>query len=356
MGFRRSVSNNRRDIETTENNATAVSDIFTVPPTQYLFRRAHAAIRPPGFVGVGLRGRDSVGPTCAANETKCTEGDWCCDTGEACSLDNGAFLCCPSGLESVGCSRVCSVGEFQCGAVCCAKGQTCGGGDSATPFCVNSSTSSTALTTSPTLSTARPSTTISRPTTTSAPKTRPSVSADDFSTLELAPTKTGTFTPVFPTHTSTSAGQQPTSDSVAGTGLPLAAQIAMGVIVPVVVILIVASLWFFLCRGPRRRSPYSGGEDDRPPPPPPKNGIPAATLAPSHHYTSSRTRSPVDSVRTESTVEMAMLPKDKKGKPHIAAALSTPSLAPSLVRHARVWSEERGIPPQDTQVGVGVAR
>ncbi|KAK4444501.1 hypothetical protein QBC34DRAFT_183142 [Podospora aff. communis PSN243] len=347
MRFPRGASIPPRDAETRQ-QTPAIFDAFSVPPAGFLFRRANPATIPRGFVGLSLSGRDSVGPTCAANETKCSEGDWCCDTGDTCSLDNGVFLCCAPGAEGAGCSRVCASGDFQCGSICCANGQACAGADTGAPFCVDSSSSSSSLaaaTPTPlaTSATALPTTT-SRPTTTSKPAARSSAtSSRSFSTLELAPTNTGTFIPQFPTSIPTST---PSSEVAVGGDIPLGVGIAIGVIVPVVVITMVASLWFFLCRRPRRRSPYS----DDPPPPPPKGGIPVTTI--NHRYTPSDPRSPADSVRSDSTVEMAKLPKALREKPHVAAALA----APREARTAKMRGEKGGGLPTAAQLGVGVAR
>ncbi|KAK0616964.1 hypothetical protein B0T14DRAFT_254868 [Immersiella caudata] len=345
MRFRRGVSALRRDAETSQ-QSPATFDLFPAPPSGFLFRRAQPATLPPGFVGLSLSGRDSVGPTCAANETKCSEGDWCCDTGDTCSLDNGVFLCCAPGAESAGCSRVCAAGDFQCGSICCANGQACAGADSGAPFCVNSSSSSSALATAttPTSSATTLPPTTPRPATTSKSTTRSSTpTSRSFSTLELAPTNTATFIPQFPTATFTPT-PTPSSEATVGGGVPLGMGIAIGIIVPVVVITMVAGLWFFLCRRrPRKRSPYS----NEPPPPPSKGGIAVTTI--NHRYTPSDPRSPVDSVRSDSTVEMAKLPKSLREKPHVAAVLAAP-------REARIRREKGGGFPTVTHHGVGVAK
>lgn len=120
----------------------AVSPEHTiVPPAQYLFRSATPAV---GFLGGSIgrtspARRNSIGPYCAEFETKCAQGDWCCNTGETCSFDtvNGAYLCCGASAGAAGCARVCAVGTFQCGSVCCTHGQTCFGGDTVSGYCAH---------------------------------------------------------------------------------------------------------------------------------------------------------------------------------------------------------------------------
>ncbi|KAK1828073.1 hypothetical protein QBC39DRAFT_385397 [Podospora conica] len=274
-------------------NGTMIPGV--APPSGFLFRPAHPASLPfGGFIGV-LSGRDSIGPVCASTEAKCAQGDWCCDIGDTCSVLDGAFLCCPPGAAGAGCARVCAAGDFQCGSICCAERQTCGGGDTPSPFCINPTGSSTfpaatttstppatSLATTPTASTTPPIlSSTARPTTVSPPKT--------------IPTATPTPTP----------SRAPSSD----TGLPLSAQITMGVLVPFLVILLVIGLWFCLFRRPARRrreiderdldlDGVGGGrgapsDRRRPSTPPPaytKNEIVVATT--SQGYTFSRARSP----------------------------------------------------------------
>ncbi|KAK5656453.1 hypothetical protein OQA88_4835 [Cercophora sp. LCS_1] len=109
-----------------QHNAAMPGHVLALP-AYHLFRRASPM----------LFRRDSLGPICGERETKCAQGDWCCDTGETCSFDtiNGAFLCCGATAGSTGCDRVCSAGTFQCGSVCCTYGQGCYGGDTAAGYC-----------------------------------------------------------------------------------------------------------------------------------------------------------------------------------------------------------------------------
>ncbi|KAK0742778.1 hypothetical protein B0T18DRAFT_430184 [Schizothecium vesticola] len=276
-------------------NGTMIPGV--APPSGFLFRPAHpAGLLLGGFIGVSLHGRDSVGPVCASTEAKCAQGDWCCDIGDTCSVLEGAFLCCPSGATGPGCARVCAAGDFQCGSICCAERQTCGGGDTPSPFCINptgSLTSSTAAITSLSSATSTTPTPTAAATTTppSLSSTPRPASPSTTSPLETAPTAT----PAPP--------RAPASD----TGISLSAQITMGVLVPVLVILLVVGLWFCLFRRPARRRREIDDHDmdggggrgrgapgrRRPSTPPPaytKTEVVVATT--SQGYTFSRARSP----------------------------------------------------------------
>ncbi|KAK0624440.1 hypothetical protein B0T14DRAFT_495708 [Immersiella caudata] len=122
-------------------NDTMLAEYSVIPPAQYLFRSATLAV---GFLGGSIgrtspARRNSIGPYCAEFETKCAQGDWCCNTGETCSFDkvNGAYLCCGASAGAAECARLCAVGTFQCGSVCCTHGQTCFGGDTVSGYCVH---------------------------------------------------------------------------------------------------------------------------------------------------------------------------------------------------------------------------
>ncbi|KAK4156556.1 hypothetical protein C8A00DRAFT_30522 [Chaetomidium leptoderma] len=78
----------------------------------FLFRSAWPAISGTRTL-TPLRNRQSDRTTCGTEETTCPQGGWCCGAGEACSLQDGAFFCCPAGAGAAGCARVCAVGDFQ---------------------------------------------------------------------------------------------------------------------------------------------------------------------------------------------------------------------------------------------------
>ncbi|KAK3905165.1 hypothetical protein C8A05DRAFT_31039 [Staphylotrichum tortipilum] len=232
-------------------------------PAAYIFRPAWPAVSGVR-IPTSLRNRQSGGSTCGTGETTCPQAGWCCGASETCTQLGGAFFCCPAGAGAAGCTRVCAAGDFQCGSICCAEGQTCGGVDTLSPFCTNESstslssavatstktspqssmsTSSSSSSSSTSLSSSKnTSTTASSSTRSSSHTTLPSTSARA-STI-AAPTTTASPSPSSPSATPTS-----TAASQHG-GIPLAGQIAIGVIVPVAVILMVGALWYFVFRRP----------------------------------------------------------------------------------------------------------
>ncbi|KAK4039612.1 hypothetical protein C8A01DRAFT_46942 [Parachaetomium inaequale] len=260
----------------------------SVSPAAFLFRSAWPAV--PGIdVPASLWSRQTDGSTCGAGETTC-------GAGETCSLDNGAFFCCPAGAGTAGCSRVCAAGDFQCGSICCADGQTCMGADTLSPFCVSQSrtrVSSAIVSTATTFSTGTATSSLPSSTSSSFPASS--------STTSTSPTQTPSTASAtaIPTATTSPTADQPppaeTTDASTGTatpqqgGLPHSAQIAIGIIVPVAVVFLVAALWFLIFRRPgqsrghRRwgtgRSSFGAGTGSRGPTPPPafsKNGLGAA--------------------------------------------------------------------------------
>ncbi|KAH6640272.1 hypothetical protein F5144DRAFT_89406 [Chaetomium tenue] len=233
-----------------------------VPPAAFLFHAAWPAGSEFHIRGASLRNRQTEGATCGADETTCPQGGWCCGAGETCSVDNGAFFCCPAGAGA-GCARVCAAGDFQCGSICCANGQTCMGADTLSPFCVSSAPSSVAPTTTtlPTQTTTTPlpsSTGSSSTTTISTTRTSKAPSPTTHSTtVATAPTMTDRPSPPGATNTST-ASAAPSQG-----GLTHPAQIAIGIIVPVAVVIIVGALWFLIFRRPGRgRGHRRGGTGD----------------------------------------------------------------------------------------------
>ncbi|KAK3291236.1 uncharacterized protein B0H64DRAFT_45015 [Chaetomium fimeti] len=232
-----------------------------VPPAAFLF---HSAWPPTSEFHIrgSLMHRQTDGTTCGADETTCPQGGWCCGAGETCSIDNGAFFCCPAGAGA-GCARVCAVGDFQCGSICCANGQTCMGADTLSPFCVIPEPSSVAPTTTPssrTTTTSQPSSTsssssISTSTTHTSKPT--STAAHSSTTIAASPTATDQPSPPKATDTST------TSATPQQGGLTHPAQIAIGIIVPIAVVFLVGALWFLIFRRPGRgRGHRRGGTGD----------------------------------------------------------------------------------------------
>ncbi|KAH6843338.1 hypothetical protein B0I37DRAFT_399659 [Chaetomium sp. MPI-CAGE-AT-0009] len=207
-----------------------------VPPAAFLFRSAWPAASEFHIRG-SLRHRQTEGTTCSADETTCPQAGWCCGAGETCSVDNGAFFCCPAGAGA-GCARVCAAGDFQCGSICCANGQTCMGADTLSPFCVNPepssvaptiTTFSTRTTTTSLPSSTGPSNTISISTTHTSKATSPTAHA---TTIAASRTATHQASPPGATDTSTASATPQQG------GLTHPAQIAIGIIVPVAVVLL----------------------------------------------------------------------------------------------------------------------
>ncbi|KAK3401567.1 hypothetical protein B0T20DRAFT_402042 [Sordaria brevicollis] len=270
-------------------NATLNEPSFLVPPTRFLFQPAHRPKLLPLHIGTlasspGRRGlfelaqRDLL--TCASDETTCSQGNWCCGNGSTCSLDNGAFFCCAASgagdAQDGGCARVCAAGDFQCGNVCCADGQTCMGAESGSPYCLNPTTTMSSMP----LSTA-PATFIS-PTTSTVGQTT-STSTMSLSTTSLtASIPAATAIVNIPSSSSPSTSETMSSPSQVATaaptsseshegGIPMAAQVSIGVIVPVVCIILVFGLWMVLFRRSNRSRRLTmafgrnGGDDDVPP-------------------------------------------------------------------------------------------
>ncbi|AEO58668.1 hypothetical protein MYCTH_2306155 [Thermothelomyces thermophilus ATCC 42464] len=147
--------------------------------------------------------------------------------------------------------------------------------DTLSPYCVNESRTSV-ISTSATTTTATTATTTTTTTTTTtsssslASTTRPSssrtssnsvtTSATPVSSSESLPSTDGqTAAPSNTLSTSTSAHHPSSTSTPTATagphnkgGLPLSAQIAVGVVIPVAVILLVGALWFFAFRRPNR--------------------------------------------------------------------------------------------------------
>ncbi|KAK3343102.1 hypothetical protein B0H65DRAFT_240318 [Neurospora tetraspora] len=247
-------------------NATIDDTFFLVPPTRFLFQPAH---RPKLHIGtLGRRGLLELAQrdlTCASDETTCSQGSWCCGKGSTCSLDNGAFFCCAPGAGQDGCARVCAAGDFQCGNVCCADGQTCMGAESGSPYCVNPSITSTLMSSIPlptttatfissTLTVAQtPTMALSTSLTTSIPTTTAitipsSTNSTTSETTKPISSNMSSSQPAAPTAASPS-----TSHEDSDRGMPMAAQVSIGVIVPVVCIILVFGLWMILFRRSKSR-------------------------------------------------------------------------------------------------------
>ncbi|KAK0744404.1 hypothetical protein B0T21DRAFT_380690 [Apiosordaria backusii] len=178
---------------------------LSTSPSSFSVTRTTASVS--SSTTLDLQRRQAAG-TCRADESTCPQAGWCCNKDETCSLEGGAFFCCPSGAGREGCIRVCAAGDFQCGGtspgttgICCANGQTCIGGDTPLPFCANTGTSSSRRTTT------------SRSTTTS----QPSTSSHSHS------------------HIPTTTASLPT-----GSGLPIPAQIA-AIIAPLLLVTLIAA-------------------------------------------------------------------------------------------------------------------
>ncbi|KAK4248239.1 hypothetical protein C7999DRAFT_13802, partial [Corynascus novoguineensis] len=227
-----------------------------VAPAAFLFRPARPADSGNG-IGAAHWSRQLEEATCGPDETICPQGGWCCGAGETCSLSNGAFFCCPAGADTAGCVRVCAAGDFQCGSICCANGQMCMAADSLSPYCVNESrisVSSTATSTSTTFSSVVSTSTssVSRTTSISVSTSVPSISSTGSGSSTVS--KTSLTLTLSPTSTDqpSSTGTSTTTATPQNGGFPHAAQIAVGVVVPVVVILLVGALWFFVFRRPNQ--------------------------------------------------------------------------------------------------------
>jgi len=223
-----------------------------VPPAQHLFHSASPASSQSPFVGgiagrtaLLLAGRSSLGPICRDFETKCAQGDWCCNTGDSCSFDtlNGAFLCCGSSAGANGCARVCAAGTFQCGNVCCTFGETCFGGDTVAGYCLRVNQTPTTLV--------------------GGQGQNPQATAGGNGNIRA----TSTIQTIFATGTRAAGGistgatrgsssnlDPNSSDSNGGSGLSLGVVIGVAVAVPAVVIALAIAAWFFLRRCRSRRA------------------------------------------------------------------------------------------------------
>ncbi|KAK3349795.1 hypothetical protein B0T25DRAFT_582656 [Lasiosphaeria hispida] len=235
-------------------NATLPAGFQAVPPAQYLFRDANPAASPDGFIGFAgraLGGRNSLGPICANYETKCAQGDWCCNTGGTCSFDtiNGAFLCCGASAGASGCTRVCAAGTFQCSSVCCTYGQTCYGGDTVSGYCISQGSSYTTSTVNQN----------SRQTTTAYRGDYQSSSASPYGydnnnnnngNTQTTSTyhNTATGTQDASRSSSTNNRDQSLSGEQNSGGMSLGVQVAISVAVPLIVILIAVGVWFCIFR------------------------------------------------------------------------------------------------------------
>ncbi|KAK3987960.1 hypothetical protein QBC44DRAFT_111382 [Cladorrhinum sp. PSN332] len=219
----------------------------------HLFRPRHRAVVEP------LNSRATEGgPNCASHQTTCPQGGWCCNPGETCSFDNESF-CCPIGsnLGALGCRRVCAAGDFECGSVCCATGQTCIQSHGLLPYCVSKTSSVlTAVRSVVVTSTPTPSTSSSL-----SPLSTESIGTGSTSSELPFHTPTTTITSVHGRSSATSSftttttalpspkselGSSPTS--LPSGGLPTSAQISIGIIVPLFVLMLLAWLWFCVFR------------------------------------------------------------------------------------------------------------
>ncbi|KAL2133838.1 hypothetical protein VTI74DRAFT_1561 [Chaetomium olivicolor] len=104
-------------------NTTLGEPARSVPPAAFLFRPAWPAVSETSILA-RFRRRQLDVAVCEAGGTTCPQGGWCCGAGETCSLVGGACFCCPSGGGGAGCTRVCAIGDFKCGSICCAETQT----------------------------------------------------------------------------------------------------------------------------------------------------------------------------------------------------------------------------------------
>ena len=210
-----------------------------VPPSAHLYRDASPATSPlGGFSGslTSLAKRNSLGPYCADFETKCAQGDWCCNTGDTCSFDtiNGAYLCCGASAGGSGCARVCAAGTFQCSSVCCSHGQTCFGGDTVSGYCVYVNQ------------------TIQNPGVQTTTQRAATTALQSFATATRAATG-GSTTATGTNRSGSSSSNQNNLDSSSG-AISLGTQIGLGVAVPLVVILLALASWFCIARCRKRRA------------------------------------------------------------------------------------------------------
>jgi len=250
-------------------NATLPAGCEVVPPAHHLFRSASPAassspVSGGGFAGRRglLAGRNSLGPICADYETKCAQGDWCCNTGETCSFDtiNGAFLCCGASAGANGCARVCAAGTFQCGSVCCTYGQTCYGGNTVSGYCLHDN--QTQIQPQPTAA-------------------RTTSIVQNFATGTRVSSAGGASA----TGTSSRSSSSPSSvDNNQSGGVSLGLQIGIGVAVPLAVICIAVAVWFCISRCRRAPPPWtekqmsssaSCSSPDSPSPSPAVRGFPS---------------------------------------------------------------------------------
>ncbi|KAK4194255.1 hypothetical protein QBC40DRAFT_188625 [Triangularia verruculosa] len=214
------------------------------------FSATRTASSLPSSTSLTIERRQAAG-TCRADESTCPQAGWCCNKDEACSLEGGAFFCCPIGAGKEGCVRVCAAGDFQCGGttsdstgICCANGQTCVGGDTPLPFCANTGTSSSKRMTTA-LSTSQTSTS-------SESHSHTSTITSSRHTLTLNPDPLpSTTTITFPDTSSLSASPTETPTQSPGRGLSIPAQIA-AIIIPLVIITLIVSC-IFRCRRKKKR-------------------------------------------------------------------------------------------------------
>ncbi|KAK4228661.1 hypothetical protein QBC38DRAFT_454036 [Podospora fimiseda] len=164
---------------------------------------------------------------CANNQTTCSQGGWCCNSDETCSFDN-AFFCCPAGtsLSKSGCRRVCAEGDFECGSICCAVGQTFINNDGLSPYCIHATTTINSIIASTVSASSRP--TRSPSLTSIATNTTP--------------------TPATASPPTTAATTTTTTTSHSSGGFPKSAQTSVGIIVPLFVLMFLGCLWFGIFR------------------------------------------------------------------------------------------------------------
>ncbi|KAK4128054.1 hypothetical protein N657DRAFT_562207, partial [Parathielavia appendiculata] len=224
----------------------------SVAPAAFLFRPAWPAVSGHESF-TPLWSRQSGGSACADSETTCPQAAWCCGAEEVCSLIGGAFFCCPEGAGSVGCTRVCAAGDFQCGSICCADGQTCMGGDTPSPYCVSQRPTGVP-------GTAVSTTSISSRTASTYSGISLSITSPSFPAAIISPTSSVTSAIAASTNAaSLTQSEQPspaepsvTASTTPQHGFSRAAQISIGVIVPVAVVFLVGALWIFNFRRPGR--------------------------------------------------------------------------------------------------------
>ncbi|KAK1773561.1 hypothetical protein QBC45DRAFT_339601 [Copromyces sp. CBS 386.78] len=252
-------------------NATLNDASFLVPPTRFLFQPAHrpklhiGTLASPGRRGLLELARRDL--TCASDETTCPQGSWCCGNGSTCSLDNGAFFCCAPGAGQDGCARVCAAGDFQCGNVCCADGQTCMGAESGSPYCVNpsntlmsstpfSTTTATFISSTWTVAQTTPTMTLSTASLTTWISTTTAIAIQISSSSTTSETTNPTSSRMSLSSqpaAAPTAASSPTSHEGGEGGIPMAAQVSIGVIVPIVCIILVFGLWMILFRRSKSR-------------------------------------------------------------------------------------------------------